>query len=298
MNHLLIKKPINKTRYDHDRIRLLIFISIIGFLIWTNKAECKTNKVAILTCQQNSKCHSSLSSHPAKSKCTLCHKGSFPNHPQNSKNDFPASNQQCLKCHPQTTDYEYLHAPVAAGDCSACHDPHTNKKNYYIKKNKAKIICYNCHQPIVKKNDTFLHGPVKEGKCELCHTEHGSFYTHLLKDKFSTKYFNDYKKDTYKFCFRCHKIDLLMFPKTSYNTDFRDGKKNLHYLHVNRQSRGIACKFCHNIHASKQPKLMAQQVTFGDWDMPINFKITKNGGTCAPGCHKTESYDRTIKFKR
>ncbi len=245
---------------------------------------------------QTAKCHAGLTTHPSASKCLACHALKISGHrDKKQKNSLKMYN--CLKCHKTTVDYDYLHAPVAAGDCLTCHNPHASRASMYIDRRGGKIICYKCHSSVVRKTDTMLHGPVKNGKCQLCHTPHGSFFPNLLKDKYSTDFFNDYKPDTYKFCFRCHKIDLLLYPTTSYNTNFRDGKKNLHYLHIHRP-KGIACKLCHRVHASRQPELMADKVQFGGWQMPINFTITKNGGRCLPGCHAARSYDRTIKYKR
>ncbi len=268
---------------------------ITCLLLGSNQVNGKTNQANTVGCTQNGSCHGELISHPTESECKDCHSAISPKHPQKGQKTFTSSGQGCLKCHPKVVDYDFLHAPIAAGDCTACHDPHGNKDSHYIQ-NTTKLICYKCHQPMIKSTDIYQHGPVAEDKCELCHAQHGSFFPNLLKDNFAPDFFNDYQKGTYKFCFRCHKIDLLMFPKTSYNTGFRDGKKNLHFLHVNRPSRGMSCKLCHRTHAAGLPKLMAQQAIFGDWQMPINYKMTENGGSCSPGCHKAKSYNRTIKL--
>ena len=37
---------------------------------------------------------------------------------------------------------------------------------------------------------------------------------------------------------------------------------------------------------------MADKVSFGDWEMPVNFIPTNNGGQCTPGCHAQVTYDR------
>ena len=37
---------------------------------------------------------------------------------------------------------------------------------------------------------------------------------------------------------------------------------------------------------------MRDSVPYGNWTMPINFKRTETGGSCAPGCHKAFAYDR------
>jgi hypothetical protein len=46
------------------------------------------------------------------------------------------------------------------------------------------------------------------------------------------------------------------------------------------------------VHASKSPHLLAQEVPFGQWQLPIGFHATENGGTCASGCHRVYRYDR------
>lgn len=225
--------------------------------------------------------------------CTHCHQGSdkAENHPQSGVKSFSLSKDICLECHQIIVDYDYLHPPVAADDCLACHTFHS-ASNSLLSDSQDRLICYNCHQAVVNEGDTQLHGDVAKQKCTSCHTAHGSFFKHLLAGPYSTSFFNDYDEKQYALCFQCHKIDLLLHADTSYNTDFRDGKKNLHYLHVNRKTRGRACKLCHAIHASRQPKLMAEQVSFGDWEMPVNFVKNANGGQCTPGCHAPATYDR------
>ncbi len=279
-----------------SKILILTLFVLLGVIPAVSAQPLFPHSAAKTTSCQTAECHSGLTTHPPASTCLACHALKNSAHPgKNQRSTLKAYN--CLKCHKTTVDYDYLHAPVAAGDCLTCHNPHASRDSMYIDRLGAKIICYKCHSSVVRKTDTMLHGPVKDDKCQLCHTPHGSFFPNLLKDKYSTKFFNDYKPDTYQFCFRCHKIDLLLYPTTSYNTNFRDGKKNLHYLHTHRP-KGIACKLCHRVHASRQPELMADKVQFGDWQMPINFTITKNGGRCLPGCHAAKSYDRTIKYKR
>lgn len=75
-------------------------------------------------------------------------------------------------------------------------------------------------------------------------------------------------------------------------TGFRDGDRNLHYLHVNRQKKGRSCRACHDMHASTQPFQLRERVKFGRWLMPLNFKKTETGGSCSTGCHKLRVYDR------
>lgn len=245
-----------------------------------------------------SQCHSGLMAQnhavpKGHDTCNHCHINDSPTekHPKIGGKSFVLAKDSCAECHPTTMDYDYLHPPVAAGDCQACHTFHSTTPSL-LKKDNEQELCYTCHQPVTKQGDTMLHGDVAKQKCTSCHTPHGSFFKNLLTGSYSTDFFNDYDDKQYALCFQCHKIDLLLHPYTSYNTNFRDGKKNLHYVHVNRATRGRACKLCHEIHASTQPKLMAEAVTFGEWVMPVHFIINEKGGQCTPGCHAQATYDR------
>ncbi len=263
----------------------------------TKDAEDKTSeeKPACATSQ----CHPGLmAKKPPIPKghedCGHCHQvpGKEKNHPQAGSPSFVLAKDMCAECHQKIVGYDYLHPPVAAGDCSSCHTFHGSTPSL-LAESSGRLLCYNCHQPVTHEGDTQLHGDVAKQKCTSCHTVHGSFFKHLLAGPYSTDFFNDYNDKKYAFCFQCHKIDLLLHPNTSYNTNFRDGKRNLHYVHVNRANRGRACKLCHEIHSSRLPKLMAEKVSFGDWEMPLNFTINDKGGQCIPGCHAQASYDRT-----
>lgn len=254
------------------------------------KTECAT-----------SQCHPSLiAKKPALPKghedCTHCHQQTdeTENHPGSAETSFTLAKDICQECHQASVEYPYLHPPVAAGDCLICHTFH-NTTTALLVESKDHLLCYNCHQPVTKEEDTERHGDIDK-KCNSCHTVHGSFFKHLLTGPYSTDFFNDYDEKHYALCFQCHKIDLLLHPNTSYNTNFRDGQRNLHFVHVNRKNRGRSCKLCHVIHSGRQAKLMAEKVTFGDWEMPINFIGTVNGGQCAPGCHAPASYDRNRRL--
>ena len=92
-------------------------------------------------------------------------------------------------------------------------------------------------------------------------------------------------------CFQCHESTLVLEERTTTLTNFRDGDRNLHYLHVNSE-KGRSCRACHEVHASNLPFHMRVSVPYGesDWLLPINFAKTETGGTCTPGCHQTAAY--------
>jgi predicted CXXCH cytochrome family protein len=140
----------------------------------------------------------------------------------------------------------------------------------------------------------FLHGPVRSGNCTACHDAHGSGHAALLRRDFPKAFYASFDLENYALCFDCHDKALVLTEKTTALTEFRDGARNLHYLHVNRAEKGRTCTACHDIHGSDQPKHMAAAVPFegSPWALPIQFEKTAGGGRCAPGCHAPKSYQR------
>jgi predicted CXXCH cytochrome family protein len=140
----------------------------------------------------------------------------------------------------------------------------------------------------------FLHGPVESGNCSACHNAHGAAESRLLREKFPSSFYATFALENYALCFQCHNPALVLEERTTTLTGFRDGDLNLHYLHVHRDEKGRTCKTCHAIHGSDLPRHMASDVPFegSRWPMPIRFRGTTSGGSCAPGCHQPEDYDR------
>jgi len=107
-----------------------------------------------------------------------------------------------------------------------------------------------------------------------------------------------YTDNAFSLCFSCHKRDMVQYPETSFATNFRDGERNLHFVHVNNKQKGRSCRLCHNFHGSADPKLIRDSAPFGKWNLPLKFVKTETGGGCSPGCHKPLYYDRKTPGKR
>ncbi len=232
--------------------------------------------------------------HPAMDGgCTSCHNP----HGSSVKKFFPASGAAlCYQCHPQIEskmkEAKLVHAPLKSEKgCASCHAPHSSDAPKLLMKS-GKELCLDCHKDFMKKTPKYFHAPLKEGQCTPCHDPHGTPYDKLLVNKFSPDFYVSYTDTSFQLCFGCHNRDMLRNPATTYATAFRDGNKNLHYLHVNRKDRGKSCKACHMVHGGENPKLMADKVPFGKWSLPIKFIKTESGGSCAPGCHQKYPYDR------
>jgi predicted CXXCH cytochrome family protein len=137
------------------------------------------------------------------------------------------------------------------------------------------------------------HGPVRDGDCTACHDPHASEHAQLLVREYATDFYAPFRLDQYSLCFGCHSEKLVLNASGSGLTGFRDGDRNLHWLHVNRE-KGRTCRVCHEIHASGRPFHIRESVPFSysGWVLPLNYEQRGRGGSCSPGCHAPQSYDR------
>jgi predicted CXXCH cytochrome family protein len=80
--------------------------------------------------------------------------------------------EACYGCHNDFSKAEggkqvFVHAPVASGECTACHDPHFATRPKLQKLEKG---CLECHDPFPTKGT--VHSPVGAGECVACHSPH------------------------------------------------------------------------------------------------------------------------------
>ena len=105
-------------------------------------------------------------------------------------------------------------------------------------------------------------------------------------------FYQPFSEKDYDLCFTCHDKQLVTLQKTTGLTGFRNGDQNLHFVHVNRADRRQNLPRATKRTASPQPLHVRKSVPYGNWQMPINFRKTDTGGSCAAGCHKALAYDR------
>ena len=242
---------------------------------------------------------------PVLDDCTTCH------HPHET--DVPsmllsAPNTLCVECHDEIGEAikqsPVPHkAVVEERACANCHDPHRSELSSLLRAPSAKL-CARCHDRtyprengrpvanIVARLEEFPvhHGPVREENCEGCHQPHGSANFRLLKKAYPAKFYTPFKEENYDLCFSCHEKGLVLQEKSTL-TNFRDGERNLHFLHVNRR-KGRTCRACHAVHASGNELHLRDTTPFGTWELPVGFKRTPTGGTCTTGCHVEQTYSR------
>ena len=212
----------------------------------------------------------------ARGVCKLCHRLIDP-----KKHSFQlvrTRKELCGGCHQEQAKGKYLHQPVEQGKCVDCHNPHASDYKFLVPTAKISELCRKCHD---KKEDVKNpHAPVAEGKCTQCHSNHSSSYRPLLIN------------NKRQLCFSCHSADLVLVKENENLTEFRNGKTNLHYVHVNSPERGRTCRACHATHASNEPKHLRKAIPYGGWEIPLQFEKTETGGGCSPGCHNARAYDR------
>jgi len=224
-------------------------------------------------------------------KCLDCH------NPHGSDYKFLLSAAKvadlCPKCHKKNEIVKNPHNPVAEGECNRCHDSH-NSNYRYLLVNNQRALCFSCHEDTKAELDRyrFVHEPVVDRECAVCHEPHGSDYFRLLIKEYSAEFYAPFDISNYDLCFSCHQADKVLVKETEDLTDFRNGKMNLHYVHVNTPERGRTCRACHATHASDEPKHLRKKVPYGGWEIPIQFEKTESGGSCSPGCHDSRAYDR------
>ena len=238
-------------------------------------------------------------------ECTVCHEVHSSNDP---KLVFTQTPDLCFFCHSDFDDgratAKSVHTASFEGEaCLQCHNPHASVEKKLLVDN-SRQLCLNCHNKTIKKEDgntianiekhlkesTHEHKALKSS-CTGCHNPHLSKRELLIKENFTFGNYVEGIEDNFALCFQCHDTDLLNVETTTVGTEFRQGDRNLHFVHVNKV-KGRNCINCHDIHGAKNTKLIAATVKFGRWDMPLNYIENEKGGTCATGCHKERSYTR------
>ena len=191
---------------------------------------------------------------------------------------------------------------------TVCHEPHSSRLAS-LQRGTQPGACLACHDKPLKTADgapvinmaAFLaanpdrHGPIREGDCTACHNPHAGKNFRMLVEDYPPQFYAPFKLETFKLCFKCHIPDLVLKPSGQGLTQFRNGDRNLHWVHVN-QEKGRTCRACHEVHASKRPAHIREAVPFGSsgWLLELNYEQTAEGGRCSPGCHTTRSYNRSL----
>jgi predicted CXXCH cytochrome family protein len=244
--------------------------------------------------------------------CTNCHNP----HNSGTKHLLVADQRSlCTSCHAdirsilETAQVKHG-AMLEGGECANCHNPHASA----VEKLLVRLpydLCITCHSkdgltdaagtPLTNfktllDNNPVVHAPVAGKDCSACHTPHGGKNFRLLVEPYPARFYSAYDPQNYALCFTCHDPQMIAVPQTATLTGFRDGTRNLHYLHVNKTERGRTCRACHEVHASRQGFQIRDGVPYGNqgWILKLNYQQTATGGTCDKTCHALKQYNNKI----
>jgi predicted CXXCH cytochrome family protein len=193
-------------------------------------------------------------------------------------------------CHEDFDKFEVKH-PIMEEGCENCHELQSEKDHKFTLVEEGNDLCLMCHDDVVEGERK--HGAIEAGGCTICHDPHGSSRKRLLAMAFPEGLYAPWSPDNYELCFSCHEESLVGERSTTEATAFRDGKRNLHSVHVGRETKGRTCLMCHYPHAGSSHALLRESTPFGKWNLSIRWKGSDKGGSCAPSCHKKRSYDRS-----
>jgi predicted CXXCH cytochrome family protein len=260
-------------------------------------------------------CHAEMKTQMASAKfihkavegnCSDCHDPHASNYTMQIKKD-PLT--LCSSCHEKqktaAMNATFKHSVVTKeAACLNCHTAHGGDLAKLMRAEPVQV-CMKCHEHdqkdasgrVIKNVAAVMdpaqvkHGPIRDGNCAGCHNTHGSDVSRLLVKTYPAEFYQDFDVAKYDLCFSCHDRQLVQTEKTANLTGFRNGQRNLHFVHVNRD-KGRNCRSCHQTHASGNELHVRDSVPFGKWEMPIRFSKSDTGGSCSPGCHKPYTYDR------
>jgi predicted CXXCH cytochrome family protein len=173
----------------------------------------------------------------------------------------------CYGCHDESKfKGKTVHAPVAGGMCTSCHNPHSSNYSKLLVKDPPEL-CYICHNKadFTKK---VVHKVINVVGCGSCHSPHASNFPDLLPSPI-----NDV-------CITCHKgqakgnhvislpggrfhpikgvIDISTLKMIKVPDPKRPGKE-IEIPDPKVPGKELSCASCHNPHSSDYKNLFPAQ---------------------------------------
>lgn len=194
-----------------------------------------------------------------------------------------AKGKLCLSCHETfsaTLKKKHVHTPLAQGECTGCHNPHTADHGKLLADDPTKI-CFSCHEGLVPAGAKSAHLAVSKGECVICHDPHASdnkmnlvksgtelcfgCHTELGKKIAQNKHAHSPVSDN---CMTCHtphaskdNPNLLKAQAPELCLRCHDAsKKTFKSQHVNYPVEQANCSSCHNPHGSSTASMLYDNV--------------------------------------
>jgi len=130
----------------------------------------------------------------------------------------------------------FLHEPVAAGECTSCHDPHFSARSKLQKSGKG---CMECHDAPSGKR--IVHAPVRFGQCAGCHDPHAGVAPKQLV------------RNGNSLCTKCHENFHGM-----HRSAIARGTMTKLPPDVLRDGNDLSCLACHLPHQSSNDRLLVK----------------------------------------
>jgi predicted CXXCH cytochrome family protein len=141
--------------------------------------------------------------------------------------------------------------------------------------------CADCHRS--KLTAAFVHSALDGDTCTPCHKLSNG--NHQSDHRFA-----EVKERSSRLCLECHGQALVQEKETRDVTGFRNGARNLHYLHSTMNV--IPCLSCHDAHGSAQKFLIRPQTAGRKTGVTVKHAVTASGGSCTTSCHPPYDYAR------
>lgn len=225
----------------------------------------------------------------------------------------------CLTCHEafkERLQKAHVHTPVAEGDCTGCHNPHTTDHGKLLAADPSRI-CATCHDDMVPEDAKSVHQVVVEGRCVDCHDPHASDNEANLVRSGSELCFGCHEDLGRKIaanevqhapveedCLNCHNPHasetgpkLLTANAPDLCLECHDAERGtFKSQHVNYPVEKGNCTSCHNPHGSNTKGILYDQVhepvtkrmckqCHEDPASPNPFATVKPGYELCQGCH-------------
>lgn len=199
----------------HCRISPVVLGLFLSALLPASAAAAGTSPAPTCTSPE---CHGALLKRahvhpPAAEACEGCHEAISAAHPDSTRADFQlaaSAGDLCAQCHQEFPGTKTRHAPVAAGECLSCHDPHASAEPRLLRL-PLNDQCFECHErggfrvhAVVGVDLGGSHplsggaDPARKGErftCVSCHEPHASDTPFLWR--FGAQ-------ETFDLCGKCH----------------------------------------------------------------------------------------------